>query len=157
MPEYRVSLYSGIMKSILVTTDFSPHSQYTLKYVLDLLKDTQNTSRILLVNTYLVDFSNDPQKYVQLNDELKSNSIINLEKQRIEALEWVQNPNISIVTASHMGSLLSVITNLIKQEKIDLVAMGKSGSIQDEQITDLLKKQKCPLLLTYDKSGNEVG
>lgn len=137
------------MKSILVTTDFSTHSQYTLKYVLDLLKDTQDISRILLVNTYLVDLNNDPQKYVQLNDELKSSSIINLEKQKTEAMEWTQNPMIIIDTASHMGSLLNVITNLIRKEKIDLVAMGKSGSIHDQQIVDLLKRQKCPLLLTY--------
>lgn len=151
MPEFQVSPYSGIMKNILVTTDFSPPSQYSLRYILDLLRDTQSTSRVLLVNTYFFNLNNDPRDLVQLNDELKSHSKINLEKQKREALEWVRNPNIIIDTASHMGSLSNVITNLIRRENIDLVVMGKDSGNHVEQIAELLKKQNCPLLITYDK------
>lgn len=155
MSGFRVSPYSGRMKSVLVTTDFTPHSQYTLRYVLDLLRHTQSPSRVLLVNTYLVDLNNDPQALLQLNDELKTHSKKNLEKQKREALEWVRNPNIIIDTASHMGSLPNVITNLIRREMIDLVAMGKDGGNHVEQIAELLKVQKCPLLITYDKDQHK--
>lgn len=143
------------MKSILIPTDFSSHSQYTLRYVLELIRETKSPSRVLLVNTYLVELKDDSQELVQLNDVLKSQSKKNLEKQKAQALEWVSNPNINIETASHMGSLTNVITNLIKREGIDLVAMGKDGGSHVEQIADLLKKLKCPLLTTYDKERGE--
>ena len=139
------------MNSILITTDFSPHSQYTLEYVLNLLEQTRVTSRILLVNTYLMDLQNDPQGLVQRNDELKLLSNNHLDKQKAESLRWIRNPEITIQTASHMGSLPNVISHLIIKEKIDLVAMGNDGGSHVYKIVDLLKKLKCPLLITYQK------
>lgn len=136
------------MKSIIVTTDFSPQSEYTLRHVLDLLKDTEVPTRVILLNTYLFDFNNEPQQLIELNDTLKSESKKNLEEIKIEAMAWVRNPNISIELSSHMGSLHNVITNLIRKEKIDYVAMGKHGGQQIEQIAEILKAYKCPLLIT---------
>lgn len=141
------------MKSILITTDFSDHSEYTLRYVLDLVRHTKTVVRILLLNTYMVDLQTDPQRLVQLNDELKSKSKQSLEVQKREALQWIRNPNIAIETTSHMGSLANVITNLIKKEKIDLVAMGKDNGQQIEKMTNLLKEYDCSLLVTnYPKA-----
>ena len=143
------------MNRILVTTDFSTPSQHTLRAVLDLLRHTQSTSRILLVNTYVVDRSTDPRDLICRNDELKIRSKKNLEAQRREALEWVRNPHIIIDTASHMGSLPNVITNLIKKEKIDLVAMGRDEGNHLKQIADLLKKHQCPLLITQEEEEHK--
>lgn len=143
------------MKSILVATDFSPQSQHTLRFVLDLLKDTRESSRVLLINTYLINLNNASHELVQNNDELKSLSKKLLEDQKREALEWVRNPNIVIETSSHMGSLTNVVLNLVKKEKIDLVAIGKDGGSHIEQIVSQLKTYNCPLLITNDREQNK--
>lgn len=144
------------MKSILVTTDFSPHSNYSLRYILEWLKDIQSPTNIILLNTYLVDMKNDHQHLLQLNDQMRLESKKKLELQKAEALTWVKNSFTDIKTASHMGTLTNVMTNLIRTEQIDLVVMGKNGGGHVEQIVDLLKKQRCPLLITYNKEQHDL-
>lgn len=136
------------MKKILITTDFSTHSQYTIFYVLNLLHDTQIPCKILLLNTYIVQ-QTDPHQVISTNDELKRISKLGLERQRDKALKNVINFNISIEIASHMGSLNNVVMQLLRKEKIDLVAMGKNGGRHVESLSHLLKQQQCPLLITY--------
>lgn len=134
------------MKTILVATDFSPHSRDALKGAVDLLRETQEPSKILLLNTYLVDLNQDPSTLIQRNDELKKQSRNNLEIEKSFALENVRNPLINIETLSHMGSLSNVITNLLRVEKYDLVVMAKQGCHNVEYFEELLKKYNCPFL-----------
>lgn len=136
------------MRNILVTTDFSQHSTNTLQYVLRFLQDTQIPCRILLLNTYVVNHQ-DPDQLITLNDELKKKSLEGLEKERNEALKMLPNPNIKIETYSHLGSLNNVILQLMKKNPIDLVAMGKNEGHQIDVVSRMLKKQQCPLLVTY--------
>jgi nucleotide-binding universal stress UspA family protein len=139
------------MKSVLVATDFSPQSQTALTYVLDLLRDTKENVRILLVNTYLVDFNRDPQELLRLNDELKLHSRRNLESIKSDALAAIHNPLISIEICSHMGSLANVLTNLIEREKIDAIAVGNENGKFGDQLALLLKKHNC-LVLNPERS-----
>lgn len=136
------------MKNILITTDFTKDSRYSLQYMLELLKDVQSPCKILLVNTYMVQHT-DPSKIIMLNDELKSKSKDGLEKQRSETLKLITNPNISIEVASHMGSLRNVIHQLLDSTKFDLVVMGKNGGKHVESVSTLLKQKHCPLLITH--------
>lgn len=137
------------MRNILIPTDFSLQSQATLKSVLDSLKDTKDPTRILLINTYMVDLNQEPGHLIQLNDELKNFSKRGLEIELSNAQKWVTNPNVKIETASHMGSLTNVIRNLIRIEKFDMVAMGKDQGKRVAQVASLLKMQKGPTLVTY--------
>jgi nucleotide-binding universal stress UspA family protein len=139
-----------MMKSILIATDFSCHSKYTIEFVLNFLRDTQIACKILLVNTYMVQ-QTDPGQVILLNDELKQKSKLGLEQARKSASEINKNPNISIETSSHLGSLKYVILQLLGKEKVDLVAMGKNGGKHVDTISILLKQQACPLLITYIK------
>lgn len=148
-------LYLWMMKSLLVATDFSPQSYYTLRYVLNSLKNTTFPTRILLVNTYLMDLSNEPNNFIQLNDDLKNNSKKNLERQKSEELVWVRNPNIQIETASHMGSLSNVLLNLIKKEKIEQVFIGETTDKSLQNLSILLKKNNCDLFIV-DQEKAEV-
>lgn len=136
------------MRNIIVTTDFSNHSRNSLNCVLDFIQDTHTPCRVLLLNTYVVK-QTDPEKVIEVNDELKRKSLQGLETERSEALKKIHNNNITIETSSHMGSLNNVISQIIKRTKIDLVAMGKDGGKNVELVSETLKKQQCPLLVTY--------
>lgn len=137
------------MKNVLITTDFSSDSRYTLEYVLDFLGLTTVPSRILLLNTYVVQLTGDPLQLVSMNDELKKTSKSLLEKEIQWARTYCTNPLITFECASHMGTLNNVILNILRREKIDLVAMGKSNGNHVENVASLLKQQNCPLLITY--------
>lgn len=136
------------MRNILVTTDFSKHSRHTLMYVLKFLQETQIPCKIHLLNTYVVQ-NTDPDVIIALNDEMKRKSIEGLEQEKSEALKLLTNPNIVIETYSQLGSLNNVILQFLKKTSIDLVAMGKNGGRHVETVSQLLKKQQCPLLVTY--------
>jgi nucleotide-binding universal stress UspA family protein len=136
------------MKTILVTTDFSHHSNHTIDYVLEFLRDTQIPCKLLLLNTYMVQATN-PAEVISMNDELRKRSHTGLESAMLEARSKITNPNITVEVASHMGTLNNVILNLLSKKKIDMVAMGKNGGWHVEMVASLLKQQKCPLLITY--------
>lgn len=136
------------MKKILIATDFSRHSRYTVEYVLDLMESTRIPCQICLLNTYIVQHP-DPSKLIALNDELKSFSKSGLEKERSEAMKRITNPLVTLEIASHMGSLNNVVLQMVQKDKFDMVAMGKSGGDNVETISKILRQQKCPLLITY--------
>ena len=136
------------MKKILITTDFSKHSKNTIKYVLNLFQTSQIPCQITLLNTYVVQ-QTDAKQVITMNDEMKRKSKEGLLAEEIEAKKLLNNSHISINTTSHMGSLKNVIWQLLKKEKIDLVAMGKDGGKHVETIQTLLKEEECPLLITY--------
>lgn len=98
----------------------------------------------------------DPLQVISFNDELKRRSKAGLERQCADAMRRITNKNITVETASHMGSLNNVILQLLRKEGIDLVAMGKDGGKHVESVSSLLKLQQCPLLITCpDGSVND--
>ncbi len=141
-----------MMKSVLIPTDFSTHSRHATQVVLELLKETPDPCKILLLNTYVVQ-NNDPEQIISLNDELKKQSKLGLERVREEAQSWVSNSNIKIEVVSHMGSLANVILHLLNKEKVDLVALGMDGGRHVETLKKLLWQKKCQLLVTSSGEG----
>jgi nucleotide-binding universal stress UspA family protein len=148
--------YDRSMKNVLLPTDFSSQSRYSLEYVLGFLQHTMVPSRVLLVNTYILQMSADPLHLVSINDELKKKSKGLLDKEVFWARAHCLNPLVTIEAASHMGTLNNVILNLLRREDIDLVAMGKGNGNHVDQVASLLKLQNCPLLITYRPETTEV-
>lgn len=144
------------MKNVLIPTNFSAESRYALEYVLEFLQYAKVPSRILLVNTYIVQLDGDPQELLSLNDALKAKSRAMLREEVAWARAHCSNPLVTIDSTSHMGSLNNVILNLLRREKIDLVAMGKANGNHVEQVATLLKQQNCPLLITYRPQTLEI-
>ncbi len=136
------------MKRIIIATDFSPHSRKAIDCVIGILEDTSAIYEVLLLNTYMVK-ETDPQKVIHLNDELKRASKKNLEHELELLRKKLQNPNITIKIASHMGSLTNVVSQLIKANPVDLVAMGKDGGRNVENVSVILKQNGTPMLVTY--------
>jgi len=92
---------------------------------------------------------NDAKQVISLNDELKSKSKAGLLEEITQAQKQNKNPQVSIESISHMGSLKNVVHQVLKNEEIDLVAMGKDGGNHVEVISNLLKEEECPLLVTF--------
>jgi len=138
------------MKTILIPTDFSQNSRHTLSYVLGLFQEVQEPCRILLVNTFKV-HQTDPRQVIATNDELKMKSKENLERAKTEALGLITNSRITVETVSSMGSLDNVIHQILRQEKIDLVAMGEGSGKHNQAVASMLKDEQCPLLVTFIK------
>lgn len=136
------------MKRVLVPTDFSKHASHTLEYILDLFEETQAPCRILLLNTYIFQ-QTDPNQVLIINDEMKRKSKEALALQKENALSKIKNPNIIIETISQLGSLNNVVHQLLQKGEVDLVAMGKDTGRHLEQISSLLKKHQCPILITH--------
>ncbi len=136
------------MKRILIATDFSLNSRHTLQVVLDMLKDTKQESQVFLLNTFMVQ-QTDPNKVIQLNDQLKKSSLEGLEAELRFAQELIQNPLVKLETVSQMGSLNHVVQQLLTKKNIELVAMGKDGGRHVESVTEVLKKHQCRILVTY--------
>lgn len=137
-----------MMKRVLIPTDFSERATHTLEYVLDLFEQTCTPCQILLLNTYIVQ-ETDPREVIQLNDELKKRSREALGTQKANALKNIKNPNITVETASHLGSLHNVVHQLLQKGEVDLVAMGKDSGRHLEQIFTILKQYHCPVLITH--------
>lgn len=144
------------MRNVLIATNFSPESRYTLEYVLDFLQPSRKESRILLVNTYLLNENSDSKQLVQINDELKKNSKELLDQEVAWAVSHCSNPLVIIESASHMGTLNNVILNLLKRESFDLVAMARGRGNHMKQVSPLLLEQNCPLLITYREGQRSV-
>lgn len=137
------------MQSILIPTDFSEDSKYTIKYVLDLLQNNKGPCRVLLLNAYMV-LQTDAKLVISQNDELKKKSRAGLLEEEMFAKTKLTNPEVTIETLSSMGSLKNVIYQVLQKEKIDLIAMGKDGGKNVEVISTMLKSEGlCPLLTTY--------
>lgn len=139
------------MKNVLITTDFSPHAKHTIEYVVDLLKDTQTNCRILLLNTYLPPLTSTTD-VIKTNDEMKIRSKMRLEEEKkLATLCSRDNAKIKVEVSSRIGSLKNVISQLLEREKFDFVAMGKDGGKNVEKVAEILKKEECPLFITYGK------
>lgn len=142
-----MNYYVG-MNRVLITTDFTHHSKNAIKVALELFNDFQKPCHIVLVNTYLVPEVH-PDLLISTNDQLRKISKAGLEQDREEALKLNKNPLITFETISQMGSLTNVTLQTIEKHKIDLVVMGKNGGKHVDLVSALLKKQGCPLLITY--------
>jgi nucleotide-binding universal stress UspA family protein len=138
------------MKSILIPTDFSMHSEYALEHVIGLMHDAKTACRLILVNTYMSPRV-EREMIITMNDQLKRISRQGLEEQKAAALKIITQPSITVESTSQMGSLNHVILQLVQTENIDLVAMGKDGGKHVDSIATILKIQNCPLLITYLK------
>ena len=136
------------MKRILIATDFSPHSRTAIDCVVDIIKDSVSDCEIILLNTYMVK-ETDPQKVISQNDELKLASKRSLDHEQSELKKKITNPYVSVNVASHMGSLTHVVSQLIRTNTVDLVAMGKDGGRNIENVSTILRQIGCPLLITY--------
>ena len=111
------------MKNILIPTDFSENANHALAQAILTFPDPE--TRFLLVHVYRMPYSGAVIS-IDLDDLLMEEREAQLENQLDELR--AKYPNIHISGRTLQGSLLDVITRLIKAEDIDFVVMGTTGA-----------------------------
>lgn len=94
--------------------------------VLRFVNRLKTPCHILIVNTYLVPLGTPPERLVEVNDRLREESIRKLRLEQEFAYMQANFP-IQIQTASIMGSITNVVSELAVEKKIDLLVMGRNS------------------------------
>ena len=117
------------MMNILILRDFFSNLDWIVEFLSNLVKQEQIPCRVLLLNTYLVPKDTPLKKLVEKHDRLRKISQSKLAQDKKIISSVVRSDLLQIETISNLGSLPSVISSMIKKEKISLIAMRKSNGI----------------------------
>lgn len=135
------------MRRILLPTDFSKNAYNAITHALKLYKNIECKFYVLntLYNSNYILYSSLSEVY-QHNSEKGLNKLV----QRIK--EEFPNEKHSFETISSFNTLYNEITQLVDNEKIDLIVMGTNGAAGGEELlfgthtVHAIKIAKCPLL-----------
>lgn len=143
-------------QNILIPTDFSTNSWNSIRYTLELYKNTP--CRIYLLHVYNLKFTNRGE----LRQGIKSSFRMDSEKQKsIEGLEktiekmkkYSLNEYHHFYTVSVMDDIISGMQSVVEKENITLVVMGTKGATNFEKkafgsnaINAMENLTNCPIL-----------
>lgn len=143
------------MKRIILPTDFSENAYNSIRYALQLFKDTECAFYLLHTYTpaiYQAEYVLHSPGQIGLGDVYLEDSLAQLNK-LLETIEKEFN-NSKHVFMPHasFNLLVDEITEIIKKEKIDLVVMGTQGATGAKEIflgsqtVHVIKKATCPVM-----------
>jgi nucleotide-binding universal stress UspA family protein len=114
------------MKSILVPTDFSPHSLSAVNYAAELAKATKLDIHLVhAIHVPIVDV-NSP---ITLTEVLMDNARAMASKKLAQlAEELTEKFEVKVTTTSDFGLAADYIASIAAEQKIDLIVMGTSGA-----------------------------
>ncbi|WP_339651885.1 universal stress protein [uncultured Maribacter sp.] len=149
------------MKKILIPTDFSKNSKNSIRYAVDLFKETPCHFFILYVN---IEGSNVKEKPVY---EFGTNVLVEIEpkaiNQKVMDLEKFitslssKKEHHHFTTMREQGYFLTTIRRHIEEKKIDLIVMGTRGASELKEFFigtrsgDVITKVECDVLVVPDK------
>ncbi|MDQ3190753.1 MAG: universal stress protein [Bacteroidota bacterium] len=137
------------MKNILCPTDFSENANNALDYALELALLT--SSKIILLNAYQMPY-NRADMMVSVMDILKEDSEAGLKLTMERIKKTPRYSTVEISTKSRIGDVVSLSSDLIKENDIDLIVMGTKGasglieSIIGSNTASVIKSVECPVL-----------
>lgn len=135
------------MKQVLIPTDFSDASTRAITQAIKIFQKSGVPCHILLLNTYLVPKS-PGLNIIEANDAIKKQSLSAMEMQKKKIQALIKNSSsIQVDTVSILGALKNVLARVIKENKIDLVIMGKDEGKHVAEISKVIKENdpKCVL------------
>ena len=139
------------MKTVILTTDFSPHAEHAIDYALNLLEDfSEEPIQYQLVNTFqpltaLTAISHTP---AQDNSE-------QLEESETKFLEVVRQlaVKVDLKPIFEIGDFSEIITRIESKENIDLIVMGCHDEswtklfLSSSETSHLVDKCSSPILM----------
>jgi universal stress protein E len=154
-----VSAETQLYKKVLVACDFSRHARIAFARAVEIAK-VSNAK--LLVAHCVSDLAIMPTAselggpfydYAVMQEELRQDAIVNLEK----LIQDSGTDGLKVEARVAVGSPHIAISDLVEQEKIDLVVTGRSGHSGWEQFLlgstsrGLITRCKCSVLATSDE------
>ena len=137
-------------RRVLIPTDFSKNAENAVRYAFQIFEDSENTEFVLL-NAYDIPRGGSNTMLVSITDILKRYSVEGLNKCLKKMRDSGVEKNIRL--ESRHGSLSSVIQEMLKQEKFNLVVMGTLGAgglkkvLLGSNTSDVVKRIKRPILI----------
>lgn len=143
------------MISILFPTDFSENSMNAIKYALEFFK--YEKASFYFMHAYQKEFYEHDaltsrDKYDEILEDVKEQSLKNLENLLNTVKEISPNPKYSYHTHSAYNSLVEEAKTMVEEKNIDLIVMGTKGKSDDRKIVfgsqtfQVLKYVQCPVL-----------
>lgn len=147
-----------IMKSIVVSTDFSASAENAMLYAGKLAKDIN--ASILLVHVYQIPVGmNDMPVLVVPNDELKQNSDSGL--QRAKEILHSSFSDLEIKTKSSLGDVAEELNDVCKDEQALFIVAGKHGANGMERVLfgstslSIIRHSKIPVIVVPASSQQQ--
>ena len=137
------------MKNILIPTDFSKNSKNETDFALSLFDEYKTV--ITLLNVFYIPYAS-PEVAYSYNDITAENTAKLFEREKDRIRKKFPNLKSTISTLFEVGDLVSVVCNLEKNEKYDLIAMGTKGASGLTEIfvgtrnSSIIKSVKTPVL-----------
>jgi nucleotide-binding universal stress UspA family protein len=143
------------MKNILLPTDFSDNSWNAIKYALQLYKN--EVCKFTLLHTftpvvYQIEFMQSSTPQLQVMEAVKETSQKNLNELVVRIETEFPNSNHEFTTQSSFNTLTEEISDIVKNNPIDLIIMGTKGASGVQEILfgsntiHVLDNAKCPVL-----------
>ena len=144
------------MKTILIPTDFSKNSINSIKYALNLFKNTE--CNFYLLHVTLISYYADAEVSYIPTDDLAEKTLIDQAKTELQKLvkrikPLTKNPQHKFFTISDYNFFIDSVKEQIEEKNIDLIVMGTKGAsglsevIIGSNTGDLITKVKCPVLI----------
>ena len=135
--------------TILIPTDFSENAQNAIRYA---IRFFGSESKFILLNTWQTPYT-PPEVLISIEDILMKTSKEGLENE----LQWIKKSpefeNVYFETISEFGNLVDVIKSVVREKKVDFVAMGTQGAtglrqtLLGSNTSAAAKSLSCPLLV----------
>lgn len=143
------------MKSILIPTDFSENAMNAVKYALEFFKYQKTV--FYFMHAYQNEFYDHEElvsreKFDDVLNKVKNESIQNLEKLLKDANKIAPNPRYTYHTISANSTLVEEANSIADEKNIDLIVMGTKGKSNERHIVfgsqtfQVLKYVQCPVL-----------
>ncbi len=143
------------MTRILMPTDFSDNSFQAIQYSLMVYKDIKCSFYLLHTYTppvYQTEYLLGSPGVIGLGDVMRETSMTQLEKLKSRLENQYGNDKHTFIVHTAFNTLLGEISEIVANEKIDLIVMGTQGATGAEEIlfgtntVHVIKKAKCPVI-----------
>ena len=143
------------MTRILMPTDFSDNSFKAIQYALLVYKDIKCSFYLLHTYTppvYQTEYLLGSPGLIGLGDVMHETSMTQLEKLKSRLENQYENDKHTFIVHTAFNTLLGEISEIVTNEKIDLIVMGTQGATGAEEIlfgthtVHVIKKAKCPVI-----------
>ena len=139
-------LYSQVVKTILVPTDFSSAAESAIREGLPFLSPSGEACKILLLNTFPIPCAS-LDRSVAMHDEMKEVSSRRLEEERERLRKALASDQVHFELLACAGSLVNVVAYLSQERKVDCVLLGALRNGNDEERQKMLSRVACPVLI----------
>ena len=143
------------MTRILMPTDFSDNSFKAIQYALLVYKDIKCSFYLLHTYTppvYQTEYLLGSPGLIGLGDVMHETSMTQLEKLKSRLENQYESDKHTFIVHTAFNTLLGEISEIVTNEKIDLIVMGTQGATGAEEIlfgtntVHVIKKAKCPVI-----------